>query len=379
MNKVTVPLITGDGVGPEITTSMRQILDAAVAKAYGDRSFDWLVVPAGGAAFEKYGTYMPDETVEAFRTYGLGIKGPLMTPVGGGIRSLNVYLRQTLDLYVCLRPVRWFKGVETPIKHPENVDIVVFRENTEDIYAGIEWEAGSPEASRFYDFLHNEMGVSKVRFPETSAYGVKPVSVEGSERLVRAAIRYALEHNRPSVTLVHKGNIMKFTEGGFKKWGYELAQREFGDEIASGKLVINDLICDAFLQNSLLRPEDYSVVATLNLNGDYISDQLAAQVGGVGIAPGANINYDTGLAIFEATHGTAPDIAGRNIANPCSNLLSGVMMLEHIGWQDAADIVYAALEKSFSEGFATADLARQMPDGKALSTTEFTKHVISLI
>ena len=379
MKNVTVPLITGDGVGPEITTSMRQILDAAVAKAYGDRALEWLVVPAGGAAFEKYGTYMPDETVEAFKTYGLGIKGPLMTPVGGGIRSLNVYLRQTLDLYVCLRPVRWFKGVETPIKHPENVDMVVFRENTEDIYAGIEWEAGSPEAARFYDFIHNEMGVSKVRFPETSAYGVKPVSVEGTERLVRAAIRYALDHNRPSVTLVHKGNIMKFTEGGFKKWGYELAQREFADELASGKLVVKDLICDAFLQNSLLRPEDYSVIATLNLNGDYISDQLAAQVGGVGIAPGANINYDTGLAIFEATHGTAPDIAGRNIVNPCSNLLSGVMMLEHLGWQDAAELIYTALEKSFSEGFATADLARQMPDGKALSTTEFTKHIISLL
>ncbi|MDO5321858.1 MAG: NADP-dependent isocitrate dehydrogenase [Bacteroidia bacterium] len=379
MQTVTIPFIKGDGVGPEVTSAMQQVLDAAVAKAYSDKKIDWLEVPAGGSAFEKYGSYMPDQTVEAFKKYGIGIKGPLMTPVGGGIRSLNVYLRQTLDLFVCLRPVRWFKGVESPVKHPENVDMVIFRENTEDIYAGIEWESGSPEAQKFCRFLQDEMGVSKVRFPETSAFGVKPVSKEGSERLIRAAIKYALDHNRPSVTLVHKGNIMKFTEGGFKKWGYELAEREFGDALASGRLVIKDCICDAFLQNALLKPEDYSVVATLNLNGDYISDQLAAQVGGIGIAPGANINYATGRAIFEATHGIAPDIAGKDIVNPCSNILSGVMMLEHLGWNEAADLIYAALEKSFSEGFATADLARFMPNGKSLSTTEFTKHLISIL
>lgn len=380
MTSVTIPFIKGDGVGPEVTSSMQTILDAAVAKAYGGgRRIDWLEVPAGGAAFEKYGTYMPDETVEAFKKYNIGIKGPLMTPVGGGIRSLNVYLRQTLDLYVCLRPVRWFRGVESPVKHPEDVDMVVFRENTEDIYAGIEWESGSPEAAKFYEFIHEEMGVSKVRFPETSAFGVKPVSREGSERLIRAACRYALDHGRPSVTLVHKGNIMKFTEGGFKKWGYELAEREFGDAIADGRLVIKDVICDAFLQNALLKPKDYSVIATLNLNGDYVSDMLAAQVGGIGIAPGANINYTTGRAIFEATHGTAPDIAGKNIVNPCSNLLSGVMMLEHLGWDEAASLIYAALENSFAEGCATPDLARLMPNGKPLGTREFTSHIVEIL
>lgn len=380
MDKIRIPFIKGDGVGPEVTESMRRIIDAAVLDAYsGNRKIDWTEVPAGGSAFERYGTYMPDETVEAFRTCGVGIKGPLMTPVGGGIRSLNVYLRQTLDLYVCLRPVRWFKGVESPVKHPENVDMVVFRENTEDIYAGIEWEAGTPEARKFYDFIHDGMGVTKVRFPGTSAFGVKPVSKEGSERLIRSAIRYALDHGRPSVTLVHKGNIMKFTEGGFKKWGYELAEREFGEELRSGRLVVKDCICDAFLQNALLKPEDYSVIATLNLNGDYVSDMLAAQVGGIGISPGANINYSTGLAIFEATHGTAPDIAGRNIVNPCSNLLSGVMMLEHVGWDEAGSLVTSALEDSFSAGYATADLARLMENGKPLGTREFTDHIISLL
>ena len=333
----TIPLVKGDGVGPEVTASMVAIIDAAVEKAYGaQRRIVWKEVLAGGKAFETCGTYLPDETLEAFKEYHIGIKGPLMTPVGGGIRSLNVALRQGLDLYVCQRPVRWYKGVESPVKHPEKVDMVIFRENTEDIYAGIEWEAGTPEAEKFYAFLRDEMGVTKVRFPKSSAFGVKPVSKEGTERLVRAACQYAVDHNRPSVTLVHKGNIMKFTEGGFKKWGYELAQREFGEYIASGRLVIKDCICDAFLQNALLKPEEYSVIATLNLNGDYISDQLAAQVGGIGIAPGANINYSTGDAIFEATHGTAPDIAGKNIVNPCSNVLSGVMMLEHIGWNEAA-------------------------------------------
>ena len=380
MQKVTVPFIKGDGVGPEVTASMQAVLNAAVAKAYGSsKAIDWLEVPAGQKAYEQLGSYMPDETLEAFRKYNIGIKGPLMTPVGGGIRSLNVYLRQNLDLYVCLRPVRWFKGVESPVKHPEKVDMVVFRENTEDIYAGIEWESGSPEAAKFYDFIHNEMGVTKVRFPQTSAFGVKPVSIEGSERLIRAACQYALDHNRPSVTLVHKGNIMKFTEGGFKKWGYELAEREFGDAIASGRLVIKDCICDAFLQNALLKPQDYSVIATLNLHGDYVSDMLAAQVGGIGIAPGANINYSTGTAIFEATHGTAPDIAGQNIVNPCSNLLSGVMMLEHLGWNEAAALIYDALERSFAQGYATADLARLMENGHSLSTTDFTAKLIELL
>lgn len=376
----TIPLVKGDGVGPEVTASMVAIIDAAVEKAYGEqRRIVWKEVLAGGKAFETCGTYLPDETLEAFKEYHIGIKGPLMTPVGGGIRSLNVALRQGLDLYVCQRPVRWYKGVESPVKHPEKVDMVIFRENTEDIYAGIEWEAGTPEAEKLYAFLRDEMGVTKVRFPRTSAFGVKPVSKEGTERLVRAACQYAVDHNRPSVTLVHKGNIMKFTEGGFKKWGYELAQREFGDYISSGRLVIKDCICDAFLQNALLKPEEYSVIATLNLNGDYISDQLAAQVGGIGIAPGANINYSTGDAIFEATHGTAPDIAGKNIVNPCSNVLSGVMMLEHIGWNEAAALVEKALEESFSQGYATVDLARLMENGKPLGTVEFTENIVRRI
>ena len=375
-----VPLVKGDGVGPEVTGAMVEILDAAVSKAYGeDRRIEWQEVLAGGKAFEQCGTYLPDETLEAFKKYHIGIKGPLMTPVGGGIRSLNVALRQELDLFVCQRPVRWFKGVASPVRHPENVDMVIFRENTEDIYAGIEWEAGTPQARKFYDFIHNEMGVNKVRFPETSSFGVKPVSEEGSKRLVREACRYAVGHGLPSVTLVHKGNIMKFTEGGFKKWGYEVAAEEFGEEIASGKLVIRDCICDAFLQNALLKPEDYSVIATLNLNGDYVSDMLAAQVGGIGIAPGANINYTTGDAIFEATHGTAPDIAGKDIVNPCSNVLSGVMMLEYIGWDEAARLVVKALEKSFEAGYATQDLARLMENGKPMGTAAFTGHIVELI
>lgn len=376
----TIPFVTGDGVGAEITPAMQQVLDAAVQKAYGgQRKLDWMEVQAGGTAYEALGTYLPEETMQAFRDYHIGIKGPLTTPVGGGIRSLNVALRQGLDLYVCLRPVRWFSGVVSPVKHPELVDMVIFRENTEDIYAGIEWETGTPEAEKFYRFLHDEMGVKKVRFPETSSFGVKPVSREGSERLVRAACRYALANGLPSVTLVHKGNIMKYTEGGFKRWGYEVAQREFGEALNSGKLVIKDCIADAFLQNALLKPEDYSVVATLNLNGDYISDMLAAQVGGIGIAPGANINYATGNAIFEATHGTAPDIAGRNVVNPCSLILSGVMMLVHLGWTEAAACVEQALERSFAAGYATADLARFMPEGKALGTHEFAEHLVSEI
>lgn len=376
----TIPLVKGDGVGPEVTGSMVRVVDAAVEKAYsGQKKIEWKEVLAGGKAFAQFGTYLPDETVEAFRQYHIGIKGPLMTPVGGGIRSLNVALRQGLDLYVCQRPVRWYKGIVSPVKEPQKVDMVIFRENTEDIYAGIEWEAGTPQAETFWQFLHNEMGVNKVRFPQTSGFGVKPVSREGTERLVRAACTYAVEHNLPSVTLVHKGNIMKYTEGAFKKWGYELAEREFGDYLASGKLVVKDCICDAFLQNALLRPEDYSVIATLNLNGDYISDMLAAQVGGIGIAPGANINYTTGDAIFEATHGTAPDIAGKNVVNPCSNILSAVMMLDHIGWKEAGSLIEKALEDSFVQGYATPDLARLMQNGKPLGTVEFTEHLVEIV
>lgn len=378
--KKTVPFITGDGVGAEITPSMQAIVNAAVKQAYGnEREIEWLEVLAGERSFNKTGSWLPDETMEAFKQYGVGIKGPLTTPVGGGIRSLNVALRQTLDLYVCLRPVRWFRGVVSPVKEPQKVDMHIFRENTEDIYAGIEWEAGTPEAGKLYRFLHDEMGVTKVRFPETSSFGIKPVSKEGTERLVRAACRYALEHGLPSVTLVHKGNIMKFTEGGFKKWGYELAEREFGEALAAGKLVMKDCIADAFLQNTLLKPEEYSVVATLNLNGDYISDQLAAMVGGIGIAPGANINYKTGHAIFEATHGTAPNMAGKDTVNPCSLILSAVMMLEHFGWNEAAERIVNALENSFGEKRATHDLARFMPNGVSLSTSAFTKEIIKRI
>lgn len=377
---VTIPLITGDGVGVEITPAMRQVVDTAVSAAYGTaRRIDWMEVWAGERAFDKTGSWLPDETMEAFKEYLIGIKGPLTTPVGGGIRSLNVALRQTLDLYVCLRPVRWFKGVVSPVKDPAKVNMHIFRENTEDIYAGIEWASGSPEAQKFYRFLHDEMGVAKVRFPETSAYGVKPVSKEGTERLVRAACRYALDHGLPSVTLVHKGNIMKFTEGGFKAWGYELAEREYGEALRSGRLVVNDCIADAFLQNALLMPENYSVIATLNLNGDYISDMLAAMVGGIGIAPGANINYVTGSAIFEATHGTAPNIAGKNVVNPCSLILSAVMMLEYLGWGEAAARVTAALERMFAAGRATADLARFMPGGTPLATSDFADELTSFV
>ena len=374
---VTVPYIEGDGVGKEIMPVCQAVVDASVARAYrGTRRIDWKEVLAGGKSYELTGEWLPQETLDTFSRYKIGIKGPLMTPVGGGIRSLNVALRQTLDLYVCQRPVRYLKGIESPVKHPENVDMCIFRENTEDIYAGIEWETGSDGARKLYGFLRDEMGVNKVRFPETSAFGVKPVSREGSERLIRSAIEYALAHGRKTVTLVHKGNIMKFTEGGFKKWGYELAEREFGEYLADGRLVINDCICDAFLQNALLKPQDYSVIATLNLNGDYISDMLAAQVGGIGIAPGANINYQTGHAIFEATHGIAPDIAGQNKANPCSLILSGVMMLEFMGWNEAARLIEDALERLFSEGYATEDLARFMENGKILGTKEFGEMLV---
>lgn len=399
-----IPFIEGDGIGKEITASVRLIIDKAVAKSYnGKRRIEWKEVLAGEKAYNALGTWLPAETMEAFREYRVGIKGPLTTPVGEGIRSLNVALRQELDLYVCLRPVRWFKGVTTPLLHPEKVHVTIFRENTEDIYAGIEWNAGTPEVEKVLKFLKEEMGVAKIRFPETTSIGVKPVSVEGTERLVRSAIEYAIRNRLPSVTLVHKGNIMKFTEGGFKKWGYALAEREYGDQVftenifnkikaeqglkeavaayneamESGKVIIKDVIADAFLQNTLLKPEEYSVVATLNLNGDYISDQLAAMVGGIGIAPGANINYLTGHAIFEATHGTAPDIAGKNRANPCSMLLSGVMMLEYIGWDEAGNLITKSLETLFERGYATTDLARFMENGKALSTSEFASMIIN--
>lgn len=379
-DRVTVPYIEGDGVGAEITPVCQRIVNAAVELAYlGKRSIEWKEVLAGGKAFQQTGEWLPEATMEAFREYLVGIKGPLTTPVGGGIRSLNVALRQTLDLYVCLRPVRWFRGVVSPVKAPEKVNMHIFRENTEDIYAGIEWEAGTPEAEKFYQFLKDEMGVTKVRFPETSSFGVKPVSREGTERLVRAACQYAIDHHLPSVTLVHKGNIMKFTEGGFKKWGYELAQREFGDALADGRLVIKDCIADAFLQNTLLIPEEYSVIATLNLNGDYVSDQLAAMVGGIGIAPGANINYRTGHAIFEATHGTAPNIAGKDVVNPCSIILSAVMMLEYFDWKEAAALIEKALEQSFLDARATHDLARFMPNGTSLSTSAFTREIVERI
>ena len=395
---VTVPYITGDGVGAEITPVCQAVVNAAVEKAYaGKYSIEWKEVMAGERSFNISGEWLPEATLETFRECLIGIKGPLTTPVGGGIRSLNVALRQTLDLYVCQRPVRWFKGVESPVKEPQKVNMVVFRENTEDIYAGIEWKCGTPEAEKFLRFLQDEMNVRKIRFPETSSFGVKPVSVEGTERLVRSAIEYALENGLPTLTLVHKGNIMKFTEGGFKLWGYALAEREFGSRVFTmmqynelakekgkpaadealrlarqeGRLVVNDVIADAFLQNTLLKPDAYSVIATLNLNGDYISDQLAAMVGGIGIAPGANINYRTGHAIFEATHGTAPDIAGENKANPSSLLLSAVMMLEYLGWSEAAKLITTAMEDCFEEGKATIDLARFMPGGKALTTTEF--------
>lgn len=402
-DRPVIPFIEGDGIGKEITPHVRRIINAAVDRSYsGKRKITWQEVLAGEKAFNEVGTWLPVETLEAFRTHLIGIKGPLTTPVGEGIRSLNVALRQELDLYVCLRPVRWFKGVATPLLHPDKVRVAIFRENTEDIYAGIEWAAGTPELKKVLTFLREEMSVTKIRFPETSSLGVKPVSVEGTERLVRAAIQYALQHRLPSVTLVHKGNIMKFTEGGFKKWGYALAEREFPDHtftehtfnrikeergleaaveaynraVESGKVFIKDVIADAFLQNTLLKPEEYSVIATLNLNGDYISDQLAAMVGGIGIAPGANINYQTGHAIFEATHGTAPDIVGMNKANPCSMLLSGVMMLDYMGWAEAGQRITAALERLFSQGCATPDLARFMEGGKSLSTTEFSSKVI---
>ena len=368
-NNPVIPFIEGDGIGPDIWAAASRVIDAAVEKAYnGEKKIEWLEVLAGQKAFDKTGEWLPQDTLDKINEYLIAIKGPLTTPIGGGIRSLNVALRQQLDLYVCLRPVRHFDGVPSPVKRPEDVEMVIFRENTEDIYAGIEYAEGSPEVKKVIDFLQNEMGVKNIRFPETSGIGIKPVSKEGTERLVRSAIDYAIKHNKPSVTLVHKGNIMKFTEGGFKQWGYDLAEREYGDKVftwaqydkikaadgeeaankaqadaeAAGKIIVKDSIADIFLQQILTRPKEFDVVATMNLNGDYISDALAAQVGGIGIAPGANINYVTGHAIFEATHGTAPKYAGLDKVNPSSVLLSGVLMLEHLGWQEAADLVTGA-------------------------------------
>ncbi len=383
-----IPFIEGDGTGADIWAASVKVFDAAVEKAYnGKRKVQWKEVMAGEKSFNQTGNWLPDETLAAFRDYLVGIKGPLTTPVGGGIRSLNVALRQELDLYACLRPVRWFEGVPSPVKRPDLTDMVIFRENTEDIYAGIEFMAGSAEARKMLDFLQNDMGVKKIRFPESSSFGVKPVSKEGTERLVRAAINYAIQHNKPSVTLVHKGNIMKFTEGGFKDWGYALAKSEFGATDYQGgpwqviekdgkQIIIKDSIADAFLQQILLRPEEYSVIATLNLNGDYISDALAAQVGGIGIAPGANINYVTGHSIFEATHGTAPKYAGQDKVNPGSVILSGAMMFEHMGWQEVADLIYSGLEKSIAAKRVTYDFERQMEGATLLKCSEFGDEII---
>ncbi|MDY4001863.1 MULTISPECIES: NADP-dependent isocitrate dehydrogenase [Streptococcus] len=369
-----IPFIEGDGVGRDIWKNARAVFDAAVEKAYdSQRKVTWLEVLAGKKSFDETGSWLPEQTLSTIKEHLVAIKGPLETPVGGGIRSLNVALRQELDLFACVRPVRYFKGIESPLKNPEKTNITIFRENTEDIYAGIEWEAGTAEVTKVIDFLQNEMKVSKIRFPQTSSIGIKPISVEGSERLIRSAIEYALTNQLTKVTLVHKGNIQKFTEGGFRKWGYELAKREYAKELESGKLVVDDIIADNFLQQILLRPERFDVVALTNLNGDYASDALAAQVGGIGISPGANINYLTGHAIFEATHGTAPDIAGQDLANPCSVLLSGCMLFDYLGWTEVSEKISKAIETAFAKGYFTADLA----NGKAsYSTSEFAQKVI---
>ncbi|RAK21266.1 isocitrate dehydrogenase (NADP) [Anoxybacillus vitaminiphilus] len=402
-NNPIIPFIEGDGTGPDIWAAASRVLEAAVEKAYkGEKKIVWKEVLAGEKAFKQTGEWLPQETLDTIREYIIAIKGPLTTPVGGGIRSLNVALRQELDLFVCLRPVRYFKGVPSPVKRPEDTDMVIFRENTEDIYAGIEYAKGTEEVKKLINFLQNEMGVRKIRFPETSGIGIKPISEEGTKRLVRAAIKYAIEHGRKSVTLVHKGNIMKFTEGAFKNWGYELAEQEFGDKVftwaeydrivekegkeaankaqaeaeAAGKIIIKDAIADIFLQQILTRPREFDVVATMNLNGDYISDALAAQVGGIGIAPGANINYETGHAIFEATHGTAPKYAGLDKVNPSSVILSGVMMFEHLGWNEAAKLIIDAMEKTIASKVVTYDFARLMEDATEVKCSEFADAVI---
>jgi isocitrate dehydrogenase len=384
-----IPFIEGDGTGPDIWRATRMVLDAAVQKAYGGkRNIVWFEIFAGEKANVVYGenTWLHDDTLVAMKEYLVGIKGPLTTPVGGGIRSINVALRQLLDLYVCLRPVRYFSGVPSPVKRPELVNMVIFRENTEDIYSGIEWKAGTPEAAKVVAWLQQEMGVTKLRFPQTSSIGIKPVSIEGTERLVRAAIRYALARNRTSLTLVHKGNIMKFTEGGFRDWGYALAKREFSDTTVAweecggkppaGKLLVKDVIADAFLQQILTRPSEYDVIATLNLNGDYISDALAAQVGGIGIAPGGNINYETGHAVFEATHGTAPKYAGMDKVNPGSMILSGELMFRYLGWDEAADLIIRSLEKTIESKTVTYDFARLMQGATEVKCSEFGEAIV---
>ncbi len=382
-----IPFIEGDGTGPDIWHASQMVFDAAVAKAYnGKRRIIWFEVFAGEKSLKVYGenVWLPDDTLAAIKEYLVAIKGPLTTPVGGGIRSLNVALRQMMDLYVCLRPVRYFQGVPSPVKRPELVDMVIFRENTEDIYAGIEYMSGTPEVKKLIAWLQTEMGVKKIRFPETSSIGIKPVSSEGSKRLIRAAIRYAIEHGRKSVTLVHKGNIMKFTEGAFRDWGYQIAKEEFGGVDLDGGpwlklpdgVVIKDVIADAFLQQILTRPAEYEVIATMNLNGDYISDALAAQVGGIGIAPGANINYDNGFAIFEATHGTAPKYAGQDKVNPGSIILSGVMMFEYLGWKEAAHLIENAMEKTIQQKVVTYDFARLMEGAREVKCSEFGKAMV---
>ena len=382
-----VPFIEGDGTGPDIRRAAVRVFDAAVGKAYGeDRKIAWMEVLAGQKAFDAVGDWLPQATVDAFSEYLVGIKGPLTTPIGGGIRSLNVALRQTLDLYVCLRPVRYFPGVPSPVKHPEKVNMVIFRENTEDIYAGIEWEAGTPEVKKVIHWLQDEMGVKKIRFPDTSSLGIKPISKEGSRRLIRAALNYAVLNGRRSLTLVHKGNIMKFTEGGFKKWGYELAQEEFEDVAVSweegggspgGRVLVKDAIADIFLQQILTRPDEFDVIATMNLNGDYLSDALAAQVGGIGIAPGGNINYETGHAIFEATHGTAPKYANQDVVNPGSLILSGEMMLRYMGWKEAADRILHGLERTIQQKTVTYDFHRLMEGATKVKTSEFADRIIA--
>ena len=403
-NDPIIPFIEGDGIGPDIWAAASRVLEAAVGKAYnGEKSIVWKEVLAGEKAFDATGEWLPQETLDVISEYLIAIKGPLTTPVGGGIRSLNVALRQQLDLYACVRPVRWFEGVPSPMKHPEYVDMVIFRENTEDIYAGIEWEAGTPEVKKVVDFIQNEMGIKKIRFPESSSIGIKPISIEGTERLVRGAIEYAIEHKKPSLTLVHKGNIMKYTEGGFKKWGYEFCEREYGehcftwaqyDRIAeehgadeanrqqdaavhAGKVLVKDSIADAFLQQIQLRPREYDVIATMNLNGDYVSDALAAAVGGIGIAPGANINYASGHAIFEATHGTAPKYAGLDKVNPSSVILSGCMMLEHLGWIEAAQLIYKGIENAIAKKRVTYDFERLMEGATLLKCSEFGDEIIA--
>jgi isocitrate dehydrogenase len=405
-NNPIIPFIIGDGIGPDIWNAASRVIDAAVEEAYnGEKKIEWKEVLAGQKAYDETGEWLPKETLDTINEYLIAIKGPLTTPIGGGIRSLNVALRQELDLFTCLRPVRWFQGVPSPVKRPEDTDMVIFRENTEDIYAGIEFQEGTPEVKKLIEFLQNEMGAKNIRFPETSGIGVKPVSKEGTERLVRASIQYALENNRKSLTLVHKGNIMKFTEGAFKQWGYDLAHNEFGDKVFTwqqydeivekegkdkaneaqekaekeGKIIVKDSIADIFLQQILTRPSDHDVVATMNLNGDYVSDALAAQVGGIGIAPGANINYETGHAIFEATHGTAPKYAGQNKVNPSSEILSATLMLEHLGWQEAADKITESIEKTIASKVVTYDFARLMDGAKEVSTSEFADELIKNI